>query len=101
MPRTNRPLTILSLACCCLCLHSGCLALPIPQSHRNIEREGKKIEETKLSFVVPGQTTKAEFIDKVGQPYLMMDDWGVMAYFWKMLGAYVLWAAPVRAVLQK
>jgi hypothetical protein len=24
----------------------------------------------------------------------MMDDWGVMAYFWKMLAAYVLWAAP-------
>jgi hypothetical protein len=94
MPRTNRPLTILSLACCCLCLYSGCIALPIPQSHRNIELEGKKIEETKLNFVVPGQTTKAEFIEKVGQPYLMMDDWGVMAYFWKMLGAYALWAAP-------
>ncbi len=61
---------------------------------RNIEREGKKIEETKLNFVVPGQTGKAEFIDKVGQPYLMMDDWGVMAYFWKMLAAYVVWAAP-------
>lgn len=89
MPRTNRPLTILFLACCCLCLHPGCLAIPIPLAHRNIEREGKKIEGTKLNFVVPGQTTKAEFIDKVGQPYLMMDDYGVMAYYWKMLAAYV------------
>ena len=87
MPRTNRILTILFLACCCLYLQPGCLI--IPQSHRNIERTGKKVEATQMSFVVPGQTTKAEFIDKVGQPYLMMDDWGVMAYYWKMLTAYV------------
>lgn len=90
MPLTNRPLTILLFAWCCLCLHPGCIALPIPQAHRNIEREGKKIEKTRLSFVVPGQTTKAEFIDQIGQPYLMMDDWGVMAYYWKMLAAYVV-----------
>lgn len=89
MLRTTRPLTILFLACCCLCLHPGCLAIPIPQAHRNIEREGKKIEEATLSFVVPGKTTKAEFIEKIGQPYLMLDDHGVMAYYWKMLAAYV------------
>jgi hypothetical protein len=89
MPRTTRPRIILSLACCCLCLYPGCLALPIPQRHRNIETMGQKVEEAQLSFVVPGQTTKAEFIEKVGQPYLMMDDWGVMAYDWKMLAAYV------------
>ena len=102
--RRLRPLTILFLACCCLCLHPGCLALPIPQRHRNIETLGKSVEETKLSFVVPGQTTKAEFIDKVGQPYLMMDDWGVMAYYWKMLAAYVPFVGPSRgaaAGLQK
>jgi hypothetical protein len=80
------------LASCCLLFHPGCLAIPIPQGYRNIERAGKKIEPYKLSFVVPGQTTKTEFIDKVGKPYLMMDDYGVMAYYWKMLSASVLWA---------
>ena len=94
LPGCPRPpqiglLPILILVCCCFCLYPGCLALPIPQGHRNIERDGKKIAEIRLSFVVPGETTKAEFIEKIGQPYLMLDDYGVMAYYWKMLDAYV------------
>jgi hypothetical protein len=93
MPRTNSPLNLAVLAFCCLCLLPGCLAIPIPQGYRNLEREGKKIEAFQLSFVVPGQTTKAEFIEKIGQPYLTMDDLGVMVYYWKMLAAYVPWIA--------
>ncbi len=72
-----------------LLLNPGCLI--IPQAHRNIELSGNKIDEEMLSFVVPGKTTKAEFIEKVGQPYLTMDDFGVMAYYWKMLEAYMPW----------
>jgi hypothetical protein len=87
------PLSMLLLACGCLCLQLGCLALPIPQGYRNLEREGQRIGEARLNFVVPGQTTKAEFIERIGQPYLMMDDLGVMAYYWKMLAAYVPWVA--------
>jgi hypothetical protein len=82
---------VLILACFCLCLYPGCLALPIPQGFRNIEREGKKIDKFRLNFVVPGETTKAEFIEQIGQPYLVLDDLGVMAYYWKMLDAYVPW----------
>jgi hypothetical protein len=92
MPHTKSLLTVL-LAWCCLWLLPACLAIPIPQGYRNLEREGKKIEPSQLSFVVPGQTTKAEFIEKVGQPYLTMDDVGVMVYYWKMLAAYVPWIA--------
>lgn len=80
---------MLFLACCCLCLHPGCLAIPIPQGSKNIVTYGKKVEETQLSFIVPGQTTKVEVIEKIGQPNLMLDDLGVMAYGWKMLVAYV------------
>ena len=43
--------------------------------------------------MVPGETTKAEFIERIGQPYLVLDDLGVMAYYWKMLAAYVPWFA--------
>jgi hypothetical protein len=86
------PLSMLFLACCCLCLHPGCLYLP--QGHRNVELSGKMIDQAQIDFVVPGQTTKAEFIDKVGQPYLMLDDFGVMAYYWKMLTAYVPYLIP-------
>ena len=71
----------------------GCLAIPIPQGYRNLEREGQRIGETRLNFVVPGETTKAEFIERIGQPYLVLDDLGVMAYYWKMLAAYVPWFA--------
>ena len=85
------PLSMFLLASCCLLLHLGCLAIPIPQGYRNIERAGKKIEPYKLGFVVPGQTTKTEFIEKVGKPYLMMDDYGVMAYYWKMLAVSMPW----------
>jgi hypothetical protein len=84
-----RPLTILFFSVLLLLLNPGCLI--IPQGHKNIELSGKRIEEEKLNFVVPGKTTKAEFIEKVGQPYLMMDDFGVMAYYWKMLAAYMPW----------
>jgi hypothetical protein len=83
------PLTLLLLACGCLCLQIGCLAIPIPQGYRNIETYGKKVEQTQLSFVVPGQTTTVEVIEKMGQPNLMLEDLGVMAYGWKMLVAYV------------
>ena len=72
-----------------LLLNPGCLY--IPQGHKNIELSGKRIEGEKLNFVVPGKTTKAEFIEKVGQPYLMMDDIGVMAYYWKMLTGVMPW----------
>jgi hypothetical protein len=92
MPRLYRTLPVLFLACCCLSFHPGCLAIPIPQGYRNIETYGKKVEQTQLSFVVPGQTTKVEVIEKMGQPNLMLDDLGVMAYGWKMLVAYVPWA---------
>ncbi len=92
MPRTNTLLTVL-LAWCCLWLLPACLAVPIPRGHKNIERAGKKIPESSLSFVVPGQTTKAEFIEKVGQPYLRLDDYGVMAYYWKMLDVSIPWVA--------
>jgi hypothetical protein len=86
-------LTVLILACCCLFLHPGCIAIPIPQGYRNIVREGERIGEPRLSFVVPGETTKAEFIERIGQPYLVLDDSGVMAYYWKMLSANVPWFA--------
>ena len=89
------PLTLLFLACGCLYLLPSCL--PIPQGYRNLEREGKKVGETQLSFVVPGQTTKAEFIEKIGQPYLTLNDLGVMAYYWKMLAAYVPYVIPYAA----
>lgn len=79
----------LILACCCLGLFSGCVAVPIPQLHRGVERAGHRIETTRLDFLVTGQTTKDEFIEKVGRPYLVMDEWGVMAYYWTMLAAYV------------
>ena len=90
-------LSILFFACSCLFLQLGCLALPIPQGYRDITREGKKIEPYELNFVVPGQTTKAEFIEKIGQPYLMLDDCGVMAYYWSKLAAYVPWVVPYAA----
>lgn len=86
---------MLFLAWCCLCCYPGCLAIPIPQSYRHVETAGKKVEAKHLDFVVPGQTTKAEFIDRVGRPYLVMEDWGLMAYYWKMLAAYWLYAAPM------
>ena len=92
MPQQLRIFTILFLSCFCLCLQSGCLYLP--QRHRNVELTGKRIEPAQLIAVVPGQTTKAEFIEKVGRPYLMMDDRGGMAYYWKMLAAYVPWLLP-------
>lgn len=97
MPSTNGILTIIFFACGCLCLQLGCLAIPIPQGSRNIVTYGKKIEETQLSFVVPGQTTKVEVIEKMGQPNLMLDDLGVMAYGWKMLAAYVPYVIPLPA----
>ena len=59
-----RPLTILFFSVLLLLLNPGCLY--IPQGHKNIELSGKRIEEEKLNFVVPGKTTKAEFIEKVG-----------------------------------
>ena len=84
-------LPIILVAWGCLCLHLCCIAIPIPQGYRNIESEGERIGEARLSFVVPGETTKAEFIERIGQPYLVLDDLGVMAYYWKMLAAYVPW----------
>jgi hypothetical protein len=87
-----RRLTFLSFFCLLLCHPPGCLY--IPQGHKNIELRGTKIGEEKLGFLVPGKTTKAEFIEKVGRPYLMMDDYGVMAYHWKMLKGYIPFFVP-------
>lgn len=86
-------LAVLALAGSSFLFQLGCLAIPIPQGYRNLEREGQRIGEARLNFVVPGETTKAEFVERIGQPYLVLDDLGVMAYYWKMLAAYVPWFA--------
>jgi hypothetical protein len=92
-PRRLSPLAMLIFAGCCSFFELSCLAIPIPQGYRNLESEGQRIGEARLGFVVPGETTKAEFIERIGQPYLVLDDLGVMAYYWKMLAAYVPWIA--------
>jgi|GEM_PF-6904043 len=85
-----RPLAVFFLIVTCLSCLAGCLY--IPQRQRQVELRGERLKADKLSVIVPGQTTKAEIIANVGQPYLMLDDFGVMAYYWKMLTAYVPYA---------
>lgn len=90
MSRRPRFLVIFLLCCLGLGFLAGCLY--IPQRQRQVALRGERLTADKLSMIVPGQTTGAEIIDQVGQPYLMLDDFGVMAYYWKMLTAYVPYA---------
>ncbi len=84
MTHPHRPLAGFLLGVVCLGCLAGCL-LYIPQRYRQAALAGEKIHTERLRMLVPGETTKAEFIDKVGQPYLDLDDFGVMVYYWKML----------------
>lgn len=58
---------------------SSCMILPYP-GHR--VHEGREIEITSLQWMLRGSTTRAEVIDRLGEPDIDLVDRNTIAYTW-------------------
>ena len=68
---------------------AGCLLLPIPLSNRYAVA-GTKLESTTISFIKPGRTTRAEVIQKLGEPSLDMPELDLIAYTWAQVDYHLV-----------
>jgi hypothetical protein len=71
-----------------LLLSSGCLFVPIPKA---TPLEGTEVKQADLAFLLPGQTTKAEVIGKIGKPTIWWRDENILVYRWIKLHGVLLW----------
>ncbi len=69
---------------------TGCVVLPVP-SFSNKVVSGKRIQSEDISFVQPGVTTVAAFVERLGEPWARYQDLGVMVYCWETLAGH--WVA--------
>ena len=58
----------------------GCVLVPVPSDGQNY---GKVITREQVSFIVPGQTTRAEVVAKLGEQFRDSPRLPVLAYAWE------------------
>src|ERR1700730_12719796 len=68
---------------------TGRLLLPIPVSNPYAVA-GTKLESTTISFIKPGTTTRAEVIQKLGEPSLDMPEIDLIAYSWTQVDYHLV-----------
>ena len=71
---------------------AGCLLLPIPESNPKVV-EGSRIQDTATSLIKPGITTRAQVIQKLGEPNLDMPELHLIAYSWAQTDYNLYWVA--------
>ncbi len=77
-----------------LCLHGGCIAVPVPTLDREV-LEGHPIYKVQIASWNPGITTKREVINQLGQPNVIWEDEQVFAYNWEVRTGKLYWAVGV------
>ena len=82
------PLFVSSLAT--VALAGGC-AVPIPLPQDTV-LQGKPVTPEQIAFLTPFATTKAEVIERLGQPSVVWEDARVMTYDWEMRQGILIWA---------
>ena len=77
------------LAASLLWLLTGCVAVfPVPSSEKTY---GKIITPQEVKFIVPGQTTRAEVMARLGDQFRDSPRLPVLAYAWEKPAADLVW----------
>jgi hypothetical protein len=72
-------------------LVTGCVGLiPVP-SFSNHPEVGRVIQAREAAFIVPGQTTRAQVVERLGADFRASRRMPVMAYSWELPGGTALW----------
>ena len=72
-------------------LATGCVGLiPVPDSSSQVV-VGRVIQPREAAFIVPGQTTRAHVVERLGTDFRASPRMPVMAYSWELPGGKVLW----------
>lgn len=66
--------------------------MPVPTSNDKV-LAGVPVDEAQLAFLVPGVTTKAEVLERLGKPALIWENARLFAYPWEMRQGILFWAA--------
>ena len=53
--------------------------------------QGERLTKEDIHFIKPSVTTRSELIDKLGDPDWHFDNYRIIAYTWRTIGAYILW----------
>ena len=85
-----RPAALLVVLLSLLAL-SGCLILPIPLSGDRVV-SGVRVEVEQVDALLPGVTSRAEVLARIGPPTVHWRDARVFVYEWETLDAVVIWA---------
>lgn len=70
---------------------AGCIVLPIPTGEDKV-LAGTPVADEQLAFLAPGRTTKAEVVERLGQPGVVWEDARVFVYRWDLRQGILLWA---------
>jgi hypothetical protein len=72
-------------------LVTGCVGLiPVPAGSSHVEI-GRVIQAREVAFIVPGQTTRAHVVERLGADFRASPRMPVMAYSWELPGGTALW----------
>ena len=72
-------------------LVTGCVGfIPVPASSSQAV-VGRVIQAREAAFIVPGQTTRAHVVERLGDDFRASPRMPVMAYSWELPGGTALW----------
>jgi len=72
-------------------LVTGCVGfIPVPASSSQVV-VGRIIQAREAAFIVPGQTTRAHVVERLGADFRASPRLPVMAYSWDLPGGTALW----------
>lgn len=86
------------LSCLAAAVLAGCIVLPIPQGEGEVT-EGREITPERAGTVEVGRTSRAEVLQRLGEPAAIWVDRRVFVYAWDRAHLKVLWvvAGPYAA----
>jgi hypothetical protein len=84
-------LPVLGLLAICLLTQTGCVGvIPVP-SFSNQPVAGQVIKPGDVKFIVPGQTTRAVVVERLGTSFRASPRMPVLAYSWELPGGSGIW----------
>jgi len=75
---------------------AGCIMIPIPEDEGTLTFGRGQIQETDLSFLEPGKSTREEVLLRFGEPSQVLNNEKLIVYRWAVdAGLLVVYPAPI------
>lgn len=83
------PIHLPAIACAAGILLTGCVGYVPSFSKQPVS--GKRVPREDADFIVPGKTTRAEVIRKLGAGYRESERYSALGYGWEMPAGFAFW----------